>query len=112
MGEGYWVWIIPLAGDKTSIGIVVHDEVHTFDKVRTLEHAKSFIRQHEPILADVLENREVLDFGCLHGYSHNIGRAYSHDRWAAVGDAAARLPIHCTAPVLTSSPLPTPLPRS
>lgn len=89
MGHGYWVWIIPLSGGRTSIGVVVHDEAHGFDEVRTLERVQEFIKRHEPVLAEALADHTPLDFGCLHGYSHGIGRAYSADRWAAVGDAAA-----------------------
>ncbi|MCA9672196.1 MAG: tryptophan 7-halogenase [Myxococcales bacterium] len=89
MGEGYWVWIIPLSSGKTSIGVVVHDSVHEFEHVRSLEQTLAFIAEHEPVLARALENLEVLDFRCLHGYSHNVGRAWSADRWAMVGEAGA-----------------------
>ena len=31
MGTGYWLWFIPLSTGHTSIGVVVHDEVHPFE---------------------------------------------------------------------------------
>jgi flavin-dependent dehydrogenase len=89
MGEGYWVWLIPLSTGKTSVGVVVHDSVHGFDSVRSLERCLDFIRTHEPLLADALEGAEILDFLCLSGYSHQVARCWSQDRWALVGEAGA-----------------------
>jgi flavin-dependent dehydrogenase len=76
MGAGYWAWIIPLGTNNTSIGIVVHEELHTFDEVRTLERARAFLEKHEPVLARALEGYEVIDFLCLKDYSHNVARAW------------------------------------
>jgi flavin-dependent dehydrogenase len=89
MGRGYWAWIIPLATGNTSIGIVIHDEVHDFHDISSLERSRDFLRRHEPVLAGALEERQVLDFLCLKGYSHGVARAWAADRWALVGDAGA-----------------------
>ena len=89
MGRGYWAWIIPLATGNTSIGIVIHDEVHDFHDISSLDRSRDFLRKHEPVLAGALQGREVLDFLCLKGYSHGVARAWSADRWAIVGDAGA-----------------------
>lgn len=89
MGIGYWVWLIPLSSNRTSVGIVTHDAVHPFDRVRTLERCMEFLREHEPLLAARLENAEVLDFRCLSGYSHGVARSWSPRRWAIVGEAGA-----------------------
>lgn len=89
MGPGYWVWLIPLSSGKTSVGIVVHDELHPFESLRTLEKSLAFIEKHEPHLARILADCKTLDFGCYSDYSYNIGRCYSGDRWAIVGEAAA-----------------------
>ena len=91
MGEGYWLWLIPLAGDVTSVGMVVHGEVHSFDRVRTLEHLRAFIREVEPEVARHLEHADVLDFLCLNGFSHGVSRSWSAERWAIVGVAGAFL---------------------
>ncbi len=91
MGEGYWLWLIPLAGDVTSVGMVVHDHVHGFDNVRTLEGLQEFIAQVEPHVAEHLEDAEVLDFMCLRRFSHGISRSWSAERWAVVGVAGAFL---------------------
>ncbi len=89
MGPGYWIWIIALSGERTSIGVVTFDSVHGFDRVRTLERTFAFLREHEPALARRVEGMEVLDFRCIKAYSHGIERCWSTDRWAIVGDAGA-----------------------
>ena len=89
MGPGYWVWIIPLSSDNTSIGVVVHDSHFPFEKVRNLENTMSFLEKNEPVVAKALAPLEVLDFGCLRDYSHNVARSWSADRWAIVGEAGA-----------------------
>ena len=37
MGEGYWVWIIPLIDDRTSIGIVADPKYHPFSTFNSYE---------------------------------------------------------------------------
>lgn len=89
MGPGYWAWIIPLSSGNTSIGVVTHDSHFPFEQVRNHENTMSFLRENEPTLARELSSYEVLDFGCLRGYSHNVARSWSADRWAIVGEAGA-----------------------
>ena len=89
MGEGYWVWIIPLPSGRTSIGLVTSDEHHGFREVRSLERCRAFLRTHEPHLAKALDPHRVLDFHCLRGYSHQASHYWSSDRWALVGEAGA-----------------------
>ncbi|MCB9596483.1 MAG: tryptophan 7-halogenase [Sandaracinaceae bacterium] len=87
MGEGYWVWIIPLSSGRTSIGVVVHGEKHAFDTIHTLERALTWIAEHEPALSPHLACFEVADFRCLKDYSYTAERVFSADRWALVGEA-------------------------
>ncbi len=89
MGPGYWAWVIPLSSGNTSIGLVGHDSHIPFDVVRNLDNTLAWMREHEPVLAKELEAFEVLDFGCLKNYSHNVARAWSPERWALVGEAGA-----------------------
>ena len=89
MGDGYWAWVIPLSSGNTSIGLVVHDSHIPFEVVRNLDNTLAWMREHEPVLARELEAFEVLDFGCLKNYSHNVARAWSPERWALVGEAGA-----------------------
>jgi flavin-dependent dehydrogenase len=37
MDAGYWVWIIPLVGDKTSVGIVADPAIHPFETYNKLD---------------------------------------------------------------------------
>lgn len=89
MGSGYWVWFIPLSSGNTSVGIVVHDELHSFERVSSYERCMDFLRKHEPHIARALEPITVMDFRCLKGYSHNASRCWSDERWALVGEAGA-----------------------
>ncbi|KKM93751.1 hypothetical protein LCGC14_1205260 [marine sediment metagenome] len=85
---GYWVWIIPLSSNKTSIGIVALKDMHPFDDFRNLERAQDWLRRKEPAFAEKLAQHEVLDFGAIRNYSHSSKQVFSADRWACTGDAA------------------------
>jgi len=88
MGKGYWVWLIPLAPDNTSVGIVASEEFHPFSQYNTYEKSLEWLRNHEPLVADALTDRELLDFKILRNYSYSSKQAFSIDRWACVGEAA------------------------
>ncbi|UJR82610.1 NAD(P)/FAD-dependent oxidoreductase [Sandaracinus amylolyticus] len=87
MGTGYWLWLIPLSTGHTSVGVVVHDEVHPFDTIRTLEKTKQWIAHHEPRIWEQIGHHEAEDFLCLRHYSHGSVQVYSTDRWSCVGEA-------------------------
>ena len=89
MGVGYWAWLIPLSTGRTSVGLVIHDEIHNVSRIAGLDNCMAFLREHEPHLAALVEGYEVEDFLCLKGYSHNVARCWSPDRWALVGEAGA-----------------------
>ena len=91
MGPGYWLWYIPLApgpeGEAhTSLGVVVHDELHPFDPVRTYERALAWVEKHEPRCHAQIKDIPVEDFLCLRHYSHGSARCFG-DRWSLIGDA-------------------------
>jgi flavin-dependent dehydrogenase len=89
MGAGYWVWIIPLPTGRTSIGLVIHEDTHDRKHIAGLDNTMAFLREHEPHLASALAKYPIEDFLCLGNYSYTTGRAWSEDRWALVGEAAA-----------------------
>jgi flavin-dependent dehydrogenase len=89
MGVGYWAWLIPLSTGRTSVGLVIHDDTHDVSNIAGLDNVLAFLRKHEPHLAQLLEGHQVEDFLCLKGYSHNVSRCWSADRWALVGEAGA-----------------------
>lgn len=89
MGPGYWCWIIPLASGNTSIGVVVHEENHSFTAVNSLEACLNFMREHEPQMFEEINRYPVMDFRCLRGYSHGAHDLWSPNRYAVVGEAGA-----------------------
>ena len=89
MGPGYWAWLIPLSTGMTSVGLVIHEDIHDPSCIAGLDNTLEFLRQHEPHLAKALEAYEVRDFLCLRNYSHQVARSWSPDRWASVGEAGA-----------------------
>ena len=93
MGNAYWVWIIPLASENMSIGIVAENTTHDFSKINTQTKALAWLSQHEPQLANVLAKKETefLDFHTLKHYSHACQQVFSSDRWALTGEAGVFL---------------------
>lgn len=91
MGTGYWFWYIPLAPGAdgvahTSLGIVVHEEVHPFDTIRTLERSLAWVKKFEPRCYEQIKDIPAEDFLCLKSYSHECKRCF-WPRWSLVGEA-------------------------
>ena len=93
MGEGYWVWLIPLASGSTSIGIVADPRLHPLNTFNSVEKAIDWLRVHEPeCAADVATNRDrIQDFLAIKKMSRGSKQVFSQDRWGLVGEAAAFL---------------------
>jgi len=93
MDKGYWLWVIPLGSQNTSIGIVADEDIHPFNTINTYEKAVEWIRKHEPLAATKVcpPKEELMDFRILKHFAHNSGRMYSKDRWACTGEAGAFL---------------------
>lgn len=93
MGQGYWVWLIPLVSGNTSIGIVADPDFHAFSEINKFDKAMDWLAANEPLCAEKLEayRDDVIDFRVLKHYSHNSGRFYSTDKWGVVGEAGAFL---------------------
>ncbi len=87
MGDGYWVWLIPLSSDYTSVGIVANELLHPFSSFSTYARSLTWLESHEPVLAAHLAGREPLDFRVMHDYSYSSKQVFSQERWACVGDA-------------------------
>ena len=90
MGAGYWVWIIPLSSNSTSIGIVADANMHPFEHINRFERALDWLWAHEPQCARVVEeHREQLqDFRVMKDYSYSCEQVYSEERWCLTGEAA------------------------
>lgn len=93
MGEGYWVWLIPLATGSTSIGIVADPRIHPLTELNSFDKALTWLEKHEPECAASIEpHREKMqDFLAIKKMSRGARQVYSADRWGLVGEAAAFL---------------------
>jgi flavin-dependent dehydrogenase len=89
MGEGYWVWLIPLASGPISIGIVADPRFHPFEQIETLDAALEWIARHEPQLAEAISGRrdDVEDFLKVEHFAYSATRVFSPDRWCLTGVA-------------------------
>ena len=89
VGEGYWLWLIPLVGGQTSVGIVAEDHLHPFSGLSSLKKVLSWLDRHEPQCAEVIRGHadSMMDFKALRDFSHNVKQMFSGDRWCLVGDA-------------------------
>ena len=87
MGRGYWVWIIPLPSDSTSIGIVAMEDFHPFSEFNTYNSAMQWLRRYEPVFGAYIAECEPMDFMCMRKYSYSSRQVFSSQRWACVGEA-------------------------
>jgi len=93
MGEGYWVWIIPLVDDRTSIGIVADPRYHPFETFNSFEKSISWLKKYEPLAASMLEEHteKQMDFKVMKNFAYDTKQFYSSDKWAVTGEAGAFL---------------------
>lgn len=89
MGPGYWVWVIPLANDRTSIGIVADPATSPLSEFNTFEKFCNWLSTNQPTLAEkVLERKaDLMDFSFLNNLSKDSDQVWSRDRWALTGEA-------------------------
>lgn len=93
MGEGYWVWLIPLATGPISIGVCADPAFHPYERFSDLDRLLDWLNEHEPQLGETLERRrdDVLDFLKIEHFSHGCERVFSRDRWCITGEAGVFL---------------------
>jgi hypothetical protein len=93
MGDGYWLWFIPLSSGSTSIGIVADNRHHPLESYNTLEKAMTWLKTHEPLCAEHIEKEldKLQDFRALRNFSHSCKQVYSNDRWFLTGEAGVFL---------------------
>jgi flavin-dependent dehydrogenase len=90
-GPGYWVWIIPLRTDATSVGLVFDPRLVSSHEVQRLPAFLDWLSRHEPLLAMDLKHREILDWHGLKHLAFGAQRVFSADRWATTGEAGVFL---------------------
>jgi flavin-dependent dehydrogenase len=91
MGDGYWVWLIPLGSDHISIGVCADPRLHSYEEISDFDRVLDWLRRHEPQLAEVVAGRvgDVADFLSVRDFAFGVERVYSPDRWSLVGEAGA-----------------------
>ncbi len=89
MGPGYWVWIIPLAGDRTSIGLVADPSVHPLSSYASFDKLCQWMSAQQPKLAaELLDAKDVLmDFSFMRNLAQDSEQVWSRERWALTGEA-------------------------
>lgn len=90
VGKGYWVWIIPINEQTTSVGIVFDNSIHDLSTMSAYPMAMTWLKRHEPRFHRYMEGKgfEVLDFAMMRNYSYLSKQFLSHDGWALTGEAA------------------------
>jgi flavin-dependent dehydrogenase len=82
---GYWIWVIPLRGGLTSVGVTgvpVRDAA-----LRTAEGFRRFLDGHLS-MRELLGNAKAIDFGSLANIAYGTKRFFDPRRIAVVGEAA------------------------
>jgi flavin-dependent dehydrogenase len=90
VGEGYWVWLIPLASGSHSVGIVADAQLHPIDQMNTFDKAMGWLQQHQPRLFDELNTKraKLQDFAFFKRFSYGCKKVFSGtQRWATTGEA-------------------------
>jgi len=93
VGEGYWVWLIPLASGSHSVGIVADQRYHPLSRINSFARALEWLHEFQPRLADDVESKRHLlqDFLFLRRFSYGCKKVFSGNRWAITGEAGVFL---------------------
>jgi flavin-dependent dehydrogenase len=89
VGEGYWVWLIPLASGSHSVGIVADPKYHPLERMNTFERAMDWLREFQPSVYDDLDGKrdKLQDFAFFRRFSYDCKQVFSANRWALAGEA-------------------------
>ncbi len=93
VGEGYWVWLIPLSSGYHSVGIVADPAVHPPGQFSSYEGALAWLDRHQPRLARALRagGAPPADYVAMRRFAHGCRELFSADRWAITGEAGVFL---------------------
>jgi hypothetical protein len=89
VGDGYWVWLIPLASGSHSVGIVCDAKTHPLESMKTFDLAMQWMHAHQPGIAQRLEplRDKLQDFAFFRDFSYGCKQVFSPQRWALTGEA-------------------------
>jgi 2-polyprenyl-6-methoxyphenol hydroxylase-like FAD-dependent oxidoreductase len=85
-GDGYWIWLIRLTGDRISVGVSAHKRIAP-NGCNLREVFWDIIRRYPGL--DFLTEETVLDFGAYRTVQHVSDTYVSAKRYAIAGDAAS-----------------------
>jgi flavin-dependent dehydrogenase len=93
MGEGYWVWVIPLSSGSTSLGIVADDQLHPYKDINQFALALDWLEKYEPQCATVVKQNQhkLQDFHALKKFSHGCQQVFSENKWCLTGESGVFL---------------------
>ena len=86
VGEGFWLWVIPLHG-KTSLGLVYDRDKIATELVSTPDKLIDWVCREFPLFPRVLRTRRVLDHSLFADFSYDCQQTISENRWALSGEA-------------------------
>lgn len=89
MGSGYWVWVIPLREDRTSIGIVADSAIHPAGEYNSFDKSLRWLEEKQPMCHERLRPHagSLMDFRMLRNFANDCGQLWSPKGWALTGDA-------------------------
>ena len=89
MGAGYWVWIIPLAGDRTSVGLVADPDIHPLSSFNSFDKFLGWAATFQPLFSSrVAEAKDsLMDFRYMNNLSQDSRQVWSGNRWALAGES-------------------------
>lgn len=88
MGEGYWIWLIPLPSGATSVGIMTDPNIHALKELNSFEKVLTWLSPREPQLIETVSSFKHLDFHAMQVKSYLSRCTFSLDRWALSGESA------------------------
>ncbi len=86
-GIDRWFWIIPLTGERTSIGVVLDSETFRSSKQTPEDFLEQALIEQPVIMQRMREARRVSDVHVAADFSYRSTKL-SGDRWLLAGDAA------------------------
>lgn len=86
-GPGYWLWLIPLSSNTTSVGLVFDPKRLPLSRVRKHEDLLAWLGGEHPIVAEHLRTRVPLDYHVMENYAVTSAQVFSDSGWMTTGDA-------------------------
>ena len=93
-GDGYWVWLIPLASGSHSVGIVCDAVTHPIEGMNSFDKAMQWFELHQPQLHAQLQTQrdKLQDFAFFKNFSYGCKQVFDgNGRWALTGEAGVFL---------------------